>query len=153
MDFERRSRRQGPEGSSQEEVRLFLDSSVLLAASGSATGASRLLFAERHGRGWTLLTSDYCRQETVHNLGKLASAAKDDWLAIIRPALVISNTQVVLDRPLIYRAAKDRPVIISALHHQADYLLTLDRDDFHDLLGTEVYGLRIRTPGEFLRSA
>ena len=133
-------------------MRLFLDSSVLLAASGSATGASRLLFTAGHGRGWTLLTSDYCRQETEHNLAKLAPEAKHDWLSIIRPTIVISNTQVVLDRPLVYRAVKDRPIVISALHYQANYLLTLDRDDFHDLLGAEVYGLRIRTPGEFLRS-
>jgi len=53
---------------------------------------------------------------------------------------------------LVYGAVKDRPVVVSALHLKAHYLLTLDRDDFHDLLGTEVYGLRIRTPGEFLRT-
>jgi predicted nucleic acid-binding protein len=56
-----------------------------------------------------------------------------------------------LDRPLIYRAVKDRPVVITALSLKADVLLTLDRDDFHDLLGSSVYGLSIRTPGEFLR--
>jgi hypothetical protein len=59
---------------------------------------------------------------------------------------------LVLDRPLLYRAIKDRPIVISALSLQADCLLTLDRDDFHDLLGNSVYGLPIRTPGEFLRT-
>ena len=68
---------------------------------------------------------------------KLAPEAKHDWLSIVRPTIVFSNTQVVLDRPLVYRAVKDRPIVISALHYQADYLLTLDRDDFHDLLGAE----------------
>jgi hypothetical protein len=78
--------------------------------------------------------------------------ARRDWRSVIRPQLFISDTRLVLDRPLVYRAVKDRPVVISALNHQADWLLSLDRDDFHDLLGGEVYGLPIRTPGEFLRS-
>ena len=30
-------------------------------------------------------------------------------------------------------------------------LLTLDRRDFRDLLGQTIYGLRVLTPGEFLR--
>jgi hypothetical protein len=29
---------------------------------------------------------------------------------------------------------------------------TLDRRDFRDLIGQKVYGLRVLTPGEFLRS-
>jgi hypothetical protein len=65
--------------------------------------------------------------------------------------LAIHSTSVVLDRPLVYRATKDRPVVISALGLQADFLLTLDRDDFQDLLGDAIYGLPIRTPGQFLR--
>jgi hypothetical protein len=33
----------------------------------------------------------------------------------------------------------------------ADVLLTLDRRDFRDLLGQTIYGLRVLTPGDFLR--
>jgi len=91
------------------------------------------------------MTSDYCKREAEHNLGKLGRLAGSDWSTVIHPQLVIASTQLV-------RAVKDRPVVISALSHQADWLLSLDRDDFHDLLGGEVYGLPIRTPGEFLRS-
>jgi len=78
--------------------------------------------------------------------------ARRDWRSVIRPQLFISDTRLVLDRPLVYRAVKDRPVVLSALNHQAAWLLSLDRDDFRDLLGCEVSGLPIRTPGEFLRS-
>jgi hypothetical protein len=98
------------------------------------------------------MTSDYCKREAEHNLGKLGRLAGSDWSTVIHPQLVIASTQLVLDRPLVYRAVKDRPIVISALSHQANWLLSLDRDDFHDLLGGEVYGLPIRTPGEFLRS-
>ena len=132
-------------------MRLFLDSSVLLAASGSSTGASRLLFDNAASYGWKLLTADYCLREVEFNLPKLGNKAALSWNEIIRPALIPAKAQLTLDRPLIYRATKDRPVVISALSQKADYLLTLDRDDFHGLLGRSVYGLPIRTPGEFLR--
>jgi len=132
-------------------VRLFLDSSVLLAASGSSKGASRLLFDNAVSHGWLLLTADYCLREVEFNLPKLGKKAALSWGEIIQPALIPATARLTLDRPLIYRATKDRPVVISALSQKADYLVTLDRDDFHDLLGRSVYGLPIRTPGEFLR--
>ena len=132
-------------------MRLFLDSSVLLAAAGSSKGASRLLFDHATSHGWQLLTADYCVREAEFNLPKIGEKAELSWKVVIRPALIPVKAQLTLDRPLIYRATKDRPVVISALSKKADYLLTLYRDDFHDLLGRSVYGLPIRTPGEFLR--
>jgi hypothetical protein len=100
---------------------------------------------------WTLLTSAYCVREAEHNLPKLSSKAAADWSRRIKPRLSIVGTHLVLDRPLIYRAVKDRPVVITALSLKSDVLLTLDRDDFHDLLGSSVYGLPIRTPGEIVK--
>jgi hypothetical protein len=41
-------------------VRLFLDTSVLLAASGSGEGASRFVVTEAAAHGWELVSSDYC---------------------------------------------------------------------------------------------
>ena len=132
-------------------MRLFFDSSVLLAAAGSTSGASRLLITSAKRKGWTLLTSAYCVREVEHNIPKLNPKASKDWLRLIKPKLTVVSTHLILDRPLIYRAVKDRPVVITALSLKADTLLTLDRDDFHDLLGSSVYGLPIRTPGEFLK--
>ena len=132
-------------------MRLFLDSSVLLAAAGSSTGASRLLFDNASRHGWKLLTAEYCLREAEFNLPKLGKKAELSWTQIIRPAVIPLSTRLTLDRPLVFRATKDRPVVISALSQKADYLLTLDRDDFHGLLGRSVYGLPVRTPGEFLR--
>jgi predicted nucleic acid-binding protein len=129
-----------------------MDSSVLLAAAGSAAGASRLLITAANAEGWDLVTSDYCLRETEHNVSKLGASGLSAWCTVVRPALTIHGTHLVLDRPLLYRAIKDRPIVISALSLQADCLLTLDRDDFHDLLGNSVYGLPICTPGEFLRT-
>lgn len=56
-------------------MRLFLDTSVLLAASGSSKGASRFLIAEAAAHGWELVSSDYCDEETRRNLPKVGRSA------------------------------------------------------------------------------
>jgi predicted nucleic acid-binding protein len=131
-------------------VRLFLDTSVLLAASGSGKGASRYIVAEAATRGWELVSSDYCDEETRRNLPKLGRSAAMAWRNEIAPRVRFFGASVALDKPLVFPKAKDRPVVITALATRADWLLTLDERDFHAKLGREVYGLRIATPGEFL---
>jgi predicted nucleic acid-binding protein len=131
-------------------VRLFLDTSALLAASGSGKGASRFVVAEAAAHGWELVSSDYCEEETRRNLPKLSRSAAITWKNMIAPKVRFVRASVALDKPLVFPKAKDRPVVITALAVRADWLLTLDEADFHTKLGREVYGLRIATPGEFL---
>lgn len=57
----------------------FLDTKVLLAASGSARGASRFLIAEAQALGWELVSSDYCDEETRRNLPKVGRSAATAW--------------------------------------------------------------------------
>ena len=56
---------------------------------------------------------------------------------------------LTIDRPVLFEAAKDRPILFSALAW-ADLLLTLDRDDFGALIGSSFYDLPVLTPGMFL---
>lgn len=58
---------------------------------------------------------------------------------------------VSLDRLTNFTASKDRPVLFTALAH-TEVLLTLDRDDFGDLLGGEFFGLRVTLPADFLEA-
>lgn len=53
-------------------------------------------------------------------------------------------------RPLLFTPSKDKPVLISALADQSDMLLTVDIGDFGPLLGSEVYGMLVTTPRDFL---
>jgi predicted nucleic acid-binding protein len=131
-------------------VRLFLDTSVLLAAAGSSRGASRLLITQADAHGWELVSSDYCAEEARRNLPKLGRSAAAAWRAQIAPSLRLVRASLALDKPLVFPKAKDRPVVITALAIRAEWLLTLDEADFQGKLGREVYGLRIATPGEFL---
>lgn len=129
-------------------MRLFLDASVLLAACGSATGASRHLFHLAPANDWSLVATPYVVDEVLHNLPLLPAAATSAW-ARLRSALWIRDDVLTLDRAVVFPASKDRPVLFSALAW-ADSLLTLDRSDFGALLGHEFYGLPVLTPGAFL---
>jgi len=131
-------------------MRLFLDTSVLLAAAGSSKGAARFLITEAAAYGWELVSSDYCDDETRRNLPKVGRTAAISWKMEIMPSLRFVRASLALDKPLVFPKAKDRPVVITALAARSDWLLTLDEADFHTKLGREVYGMRIATPGEFL---
>jgi predicted nucleic acid-binding protein len=129
-------------------VRVFLDTSVLLAASGSERGAAREIFRRAAACGWSLLASPYVIDEVLGNLPGLPTAATADW-ARLRPDLVLVDDILTLDRAAVFEPAKDRPILFSAVAW-ADVLLTHDRTDFGALLGSAFYGLSILTPGMLL---
>lgn len=97
-----------------------------------------------------LVSADYCAEEARRNLPKLGVSAATAWRRTVFPALEITAVRLALDKPLVFPKAKDRPVVITALAAQSEWLLTLDETDFHGNLGREIYGMRIATPGEFL---
>lgn len=129
-------------------MNLFLDSSVLLAASGSAGGASRALFQFAENNEWVLLTSSYVLGEVERNLQFLPPEGARDW-SRLGSALRIVPDVFSPDRPVVFEASKDRPILFTALAW-ADVLLTLDRGDFETLLGDQFYGLAVTTPAAFL---
>jgi hypothetical protein len=62
-------------------VKLFLDTSVLLAAAGSMKGASRFVVEQAETQGWLLLTAPYCIEEALRNARKI-SFRTSIWRAI-----------------------------------------------------------------------
>jgi predicted nucleic acid-binding protein len=131
-------------------VDLFLDTSVLLSACASAKGASRFIIEEAQAHGWQLISAYYCREETRRNLDKLGEAAVAYFCNTLERQIDWRQNALTSDDIIIFDKAKDRPVLISALSVKPSALLTLDRADFHDKLGTQFYGIDIRTPGEWL---
>jgi predicted nucleic acid-binding protein len=129
-------------------VRVFLDTSVLLAACRSANGASRSIIETASDQGWKLLASPWVRNEVEKNLGKFPFDTTAAWVGI-RSKISLVDDVVSIDRALVFPASKDRPVLITALAW-ADILLTLDREDFIKVLGSSCYGMPILLPAEFL---
>ena len=130
-------------------MNIFPDSSVLLAACGSAAGASRAVIDTAAGQGWSLLTSGYVTAEVEANLAALPAGAPDNW-AQIRTKLQTVPDVLTFEWPVVFAPARDRPILFTA-SAWAEVLLTLDRRDFADLLGTSFYGLAILKPGDFLQ--
>ena len=129
-------------------MKLFLDTSVLLAACGSEKGASRELFRLAPFNEWTLMTTPYELEETERNLPKLPLCRRF-CVAGREAELGRSRRSLTLNQLAVFPVAKVRPVLFSALAW-ADVLLTLDRNDFLTMLGDEFYGMPILKPGMFL---
>ena len=130
-------------------MRLFLDASVLLAACGSTAGASHEIFRQARVHGWTLIATPYAIGEVVNNLMDFHPSATAQW-ASLRADLLVLDDVLTLDRPAVFAAGKDRPILFSALAW-ADVLLTRDTGDFRELLGGSFYELLVLTPGDFLQ--
>ena len=129
-------------------MRIFLDTSVLLAACRSKSGASRAVLDITDKQGWKLIASPWVRNEVERNLSKFPFESTATWVGL-RSRVSLVDDVVSLDRALVFPASKDRPVLITALAW-ADVLLTLDREDFIKFLGSSCYGLPILLPAEFL---
>lgn len=130
-------------------MNIFLDSSIAVAASLSATGASREVFNHAAKQGWLLFVSPWVLREVRDNLANKPPEATRAWVSL-RAKATVESDELTFDWPIAFEASKDKPVLFTALAC-ADVLLTLDRRDFRDLLGQTIYDLRVFTPGEFLR--
>jgi len=116
----------------------------------SETGASREIFDRAARHDWRLLVSPWVLREVRDNLANKPPKSIRAWIAL-RSKAAVEDDELAFDWPILFEASKNKPVLFSALAC-ADVLLTLDRRDFRGLLGQTVYGLRVLTPGEFLRA-
>lgn len=126
-----------------------MDTSVLPAACASEHGAAREIFRRCRTQGWRLISTPYAIEEVARNLPKFPPAASAEWVRL-QLHLRIRDNVLTLDRPAVFPASKDRPILFGALAW-SDVLLTLDRGDFASLLGTTFYGLPVLKPGAFLK--
>ncbi len=88
-------------------MRIFLDTSFIIAAAGSETELPRYIFDHGRRLAWEFVTSLYCEEEVNRNIHKVGGAAF--WLSGIRPNLRIHPTELALDYPLVFEATKDPP--------------------------------------------
>ena len=131
-------------------MKIFLDTSVLLSASGSSKGASRYILENAKIHKWKLTSSRYCENETLRNISKLGNEAQSYFKSVLKKHITFEPDTLASDKILIFQKNKDKPVLFTALASESEYLLTLDRADFHKKVGSQVYHVKIRTPGEFL---
>jgi predicted nucleic acid-binding protein len=127
--------------------RAFLDANVLFSA------------AYREGAGlvslWRLpevrlLTSGYAAEEARRNLDTPERRAR--LVSLLGGVEIVQESpRVELSRE-VHLPEKDEPILRAAIAARATHLLTGDLRDFGHLLGKCVQGIRVLTPGAFVRS-
>lgn len=133
-------------------LRVFVDSSVLIAGAGSRTGASRAVLTMAEIGLFKLIVSRQVLDECERNLRKKLPAA----LPIFAELLATINLEILPD-PSLEEAArwetiietKDAPILAAAVLAAPDRLLTLNIKDF-TLEVAAHSGLIIQTPGDFV---
>lgn len=136
---------------------LFLDANIFFAAAASKTGGSYFIFQLAERKKIHLVSSSYALREAKRNIGQ--KLKEQDLIAFYNFTSLlekvdqedISTTETMRFKNLIVN--KDAPILASALHQKADFLITLDRKDFMtDRMKNAKLKIKIATPGEFLKN-
>ena len=129
--------------------RLFLDANVLFSAAYRAdAGVARLWNDDR----WALVTSEYAIEEARRNLDQTEQLARlEELLTGLERLPSVSLAPDV--RGQVELRKKDWPILGGAISAKATHLITGDRRDFGVYLGTELFGLLVLPPGDYLRRA
>jgi predicted nucleic acid-binding protein len=123
-------------------VKVFLDANVVFSASKEGSHLNRLISLLQE-RSFTLITSDFAREEAVRNLRTKRPAWETGFNDLMTRIAVVPS----IDRPLsVNLVPKDRPILATAITHGCDYLITGDKQDFGHLFGTSSGGVTILTP-------
>jgi predicted nucleic acid-binding protein len=135
-------------------LRVFADSSVLIAGAGSRSGASRAVLIMAEIGLFKLIVSRQVLTECERNLRKKLPAA----LPILAELLAVIDPEIQPDPPLAEIACwekfiepKDAPILAAALQAKSNRLLTLNTRDFTPEVAAQS-GLTIQTPGQFVQT-
>ncbi len=140
-----------------EKLKVLLDTSVVITALNSSTGASAAILSYSKMGRLILVTTPYIINETEEVIKR-----KFPKLQPLFDQLKSGGSLVVTEDPSldnISRAAqiisdpKDAPILAAAIAQQVDYLVTLDRKDFIDDKNVaQEPRLKIVTPATLIKS-
>lgn len=139
-------------------MKLFLDSSVVLAALWSANGGSAkiLMLCEAQ------IFKGYISEEVVEEVNEVLTRKAPETLPLFKTMLKTTHLKILskLRKADIEKAkkwikdAKDAPILAAAKRAKVDRLITLDLKDFiRDSEVSRKSGIAIWTPGEFLQKS
>ena len=136
-------------------VRVFLDSNVILSGLLSDRGAPRVLL-DLFSLGLPFLkglTGSYNIIEIERNINKKLPACISvykEYLPKLNLEIIPLPTREEINKYTGATAAKDIPVLVSALNGKVDFLVTGDKKDFSPLKRNGSLPLKIVSPAEFL---
>ncbi|MDA8213821.1 MAG: putative toxin-antitoxin system toxin component, PIN family [Nitrospiraceae bacterium] len=139
----------------KKEVRIFLDSNVILSGLISETGSPRIILdiITLNLPVLHALTGRYNIIEIERNLKKKMPAAIPvyrEYLPKLNLEIIPMPSAKMIKNLSGHTSDKDVPVLASALAGKADFLVTGDKKDFARLRMKSSYPFKIVNPSEFL---
>jgi predicted nucleic acid-binding protein len=137
------------------KIKVFLDSSALIAGVISATGAARILLVMSETGQIEVFISEHVIAESERSLARKVPHALPEFRQSIRdaqPIIVQNPTQKeIRDHLYLIGDPGDVPILLAAMKAKVDYLATHNRRHFlDDPTVVEKTGLKIGTPGDVL---
>ncbi len=136
--------------------KVFIDSSVIIAATLSPSGGSFRLIRESLFKNYILLISDYVLEECIRIL-KTKFPEKTYILPIMLENFGFKTTkdppEKEIEKFIDIIDFKDAPILAAAIKYKTDYLITLDKKHFLNQKVLEFARdkkISILTPKEFL---
>jgi predicted nucleic acid-binding protein len=134
------------------KLKIFLDSSALIAGVLSSTGAARALLVLSENKAIELYINEYVIAECERSLARKVPEALPDFRETIKDAnlkiLEDPSPAEVQTHLYLISDPQDVPILLSALQAKTDFLVTHNRKHFlDDPQVAQKTGLRIGTPG------
>lgn len=134
-------------------VDVFLDSSVVVAACGSSTGASNAVINLAEIGMIRIHVIQYILDEVQRNLEKRLQRGLPAFAHLLANSNIVVHNDPSEAQNQIWANVieeKDTPIIAAAVTVNADYLLPLNTKDFTEAVSTAC-GIPIMTPGQFVQ--
>ncbi len=143
----------------KRKEKVFIDSSVIIAAILSPLGGSFRLIRDSLFKNYALLISDYVLEECIRVL-KTKFPEKTYILPIMLEnigfKMIKDPSEKEVEKFIDIIEFKDAPILAAAIKYKTDYLITLDKKHFLDQKVLEFAKdkkISILTPKEFLEIA
>lgn len=137
------------------KIKVFLDSSAVMAGVISSAGAARVLLVMSENGQIETFISEQVIVESERSIAKKVPQALPEFRQTLKDAnlkVVHNPTQEEIEENLSLIADPDDvPILLSAMKSHVDYLATHNRKHFlNDPKVAEKAGLKIGTPGDVL---
>lgn len=126
--------------------RIFLDANVLYSAAYlELAGLARLWSLD----DVKLLSSTYAIEEARRNLAADRTEALPRLMRLVEEVSTVDAPHGIRLPSNIRLDVKDQPILLAAIHGNADYLLTGDARHFGHLYGKRIEGVLVLRPAQY----
>ncbi len=137
------------------KIKVFLDSSAVIAGVISSTGAARVLLVMSETGQIETFISEHVITESERSLARKVPHALPEFRQTIKDAQpkIIKNptSQEIKNHLYLIADPEDVPILLAAMNANVDYLATHNRKHFiDDPKVAERAGIKIGTPGDVL---